>query len=70
MHTCYQYCIQNIAVAHTHKKMLKRGVELKSYNSLQYLAGLRTRSIFKQVQVRVHKVFTSSSSAFQYFRVR
>ena len=50
--------------------MLKHGVELKSYNSLQYLAGLRTRSIFKQVQVRVHKVFTSSSSAFQYFRVR
>ena len=37
IHTCYQYCIQNIAVALTHKKMSKHGVELKSYNSLQYL---------------------------------
>ena len=28
---------KNIGVAHTHKKMSKHGVELKSYNSLQYL---------------------------------
>ena len=37
IHTCYQYCTQNIAAAHTHKKMSKHGVELKSYNSVQYL---------------------------------
>ena len=37
IHACYQYCIQNIAVAHIHKKMSKQGVELKSCNSAQYL---------------------------------